>query len=515
MDNWTGGAHLAAGFERLLLPGRQMCPTRSRPAPPARYGDRRGKTVTEIAFQRPPRLHLWSLISTDGSPCGGSLRRDEPLAHRGSGSAPPRGCLAPVRNRGLGHAGRAMQSADRYVAVTDVGAPARTGGRHPDPLLETPNDPHHLGGDRSRVRGGSSAPSHPWRIASILSEFVDTYARVRITGPLGLHPVGGAAARPRGDRRTALPADEPGPPRAIRKSSCSGVSVPLTTSWGVYRHRPGEDSLETLDGPPISASSPRSSRTTGPPRPTEPGSPTTWCGCPPRAKAGAALIYAYGGFNAPWVPQSPPERDGRDRRGGRSCSSMPICAVAPSSVSSGGKGGACQNKQNCYADLYAVAEDLIARGAHDAGATGSDRWIERRADVRRRHHPTPRTFGRQSCRGCPFWTSSAECREPYGYVTSKLEFGEPGGPRRSAAHGGVLALPPGDGRHRVPGRLHRRRRYGPALPGLARAQVRRTPASGQHRRHAHPGPHLGERRPRLGHPTRTSRSPSTPNGWPS
>jgi prolyl oligopeptidase len=73
-----------------------------------------------------------------------------------------------------------------------------------------------------------------------------------------------------------------------------------------------------------------------------------------------ALLYAYGGFNAPWVPQYPSGMAAFVAAGG-----VFVHAHIRGGAEFGKEwwaGGRLRNKQNCYADLYAVAEDLVVRG---------------------------------------------------------------------------------------------------------------------------------------------------------
>jgi prolyl oligopeptidase len=146
----------------------------------------------------------------------------------------------------------------------------------------------------------------------------------------------------------------------------------LTESWGEYLHRPGADHIETLVEPEVridnavvedhwavSADGTRvpyhTVRLTG----VEPNRPQP------------TLIYAYGGFNGAWVPQFPGPMAAFVAGGG---------VLVHGHLRGGSElgfewwdGGRLKNKQNGYADLYAIADDLVVRGTTDAqrlGVTG-------------------------------------------------------------------------------------------------------------------------------------------------
>jgi prolyl oligopeptidase len=91
------------------------------------------------------------------------------------------------------------------------------------------------------------------------------------------------------------------------------------------------------------------------------------------------------------------------------------------------EGGRMRNKQNCYRDLYSVAEDLIAKGrttteqlAVTGGSNGglmSGVAITQRPDLWRAAVPR-----------VPLLDVLGACREPYGRAAIAEEFGDPEDP---------------------------------------------------------------------------------------
>lgn len=244
---------------------------------------------------------------------------------------------------------------DQYIAVTDIGG-AR-GRLIAIPLnAPDPNDPatwRELLPESAAVLRTVT----PVGEALYLTEFVDTYARVRIvdtTGKeLGQLPLPGRGAI----------CEEPFPitnlvPKGHPERFIFGFSS-FTTSPAIYSHAPGQPLLETLqesdallenalvedrwaiskDGTRVPYHIVRSERSSA----TEPQ---------------GTLIYAYGGFNVPSVPRFPGPMAAFVVAGG-----VFVHAHLRGGAEFGRawwEGGRMHNKQNCYEDLYAVAEDLIA-----------------------------------------------------------------------------------------------------------------------------------------------------------
>jgi prolyl oligopeptidase len=308
---------------------------------------------------------------------------------------------------------------DRYIAVTDLGA-AR--GRVVAIPLDspTPNDSKSweelVPESDAVIRSVVAAGEHLY-----ISEFVETYARVRIADLTGR--IVGEVPLPDRGAVGELPFPlmylaSRGQPDEFLFSFSS-----LTASWGVYRYRPGDEAVEALKAPDVrldsavvedywatSADGTRilyhTVRRLG-------------------VENGAALLYAYGGFNAPHVPQFPGPMAAFADAGG---------IFVSAHLRGGGEfgrewwyGGRRENKQNCYADLYAVAEDLIARGLTTSdrltvtgGSNGglmSGVAVTQRPDLWK--VVVPRV---------PILDLIGALREPYGFVACVAEFADPRDP---------------------------------------------------------------------------------------
>lgn len=132
-------------------------------------------------------------------------------------------------------------------------------------------------------------------------------------------------------------------------------------SWGVYRHLPGSEVVESVCAPAIRIEGAivedhwaRSEDGTLVPYHT--------VRLPTVGKAGPnpALIYAYGAFNIALLPEYP----------GAMAAFIAAGGIYVHGHIRGGaelglewwRAGRMKNKQHCYEDLYAIAEDLIAKG---------------------------------------------------------------------------------------------------------------------------------------------------------
>jgi prolyl oligopeptidase len=320
---------------------------------------------------------------------------------------------------------------NHYVAVTTVNAPR---GRIVAIPLDssTPNDPASW---KEIVPESEAVIRTLTPVGDQLysSEFVDTYARVRAFSNdgqlLGQVPLPGKGAL----------AELPFPmmnllPRGDSDSFVFGFSS-LTESWGEYIHRPGADRIETVREPEvridnaviedhwaISVDGTRVPYHTVRLKRVELNQPQP------------ALIYGYGGFNAPWIPQFP----------GPMAAFVAAGGIFVHTHLRGGsefgldwwEGGRLNNKQNGYADLYAIAEDLIAAGTTDAqhlGVTGGSNGglmagvaVTQRPDLWR--VAVPRV---------PILDLIGSFRNSYGRYASTAEFGDPDSPddvRRIAAY---------------------------------------------------------------------------------
>ena len=308
---------------------------------------------------------------------------------------------------------------DRYIAITDVGAPR--GGRLVALALDA-QDPNNVDCWQELV------PETEFVMRSVnlvgdmlyLSGFDETYSRIRIVDLNGY----GQCEVPL-PTRGAL-SEAPFPISALASKNhpdqfLFGFST-LIESPGIYRHSPGQDSVETLRVPQtyienasvedcwaISADGTRIPYHMVRPAHVKPGYPHP------------TLIYAYGGFNVPLVPQFPGPMAAFVAAGG---------VFVHAHLRGGGEfgvswweNGRLRNKQNGYEDLYAVAEDLIAKKhcipkmlALTGGSNGglmAGVALTQRPDLWR--VVVPRV---------PILDLVGTCREAYGRMCALLEYGD-------------------------------------------------------------------------------------------
>jgi len=244
---------------------------------------------------------------------------------------------------------------ERYIAVTDVGAPR---GR----LVAIPldaEDPNDSANWRELVAESDAALRSvtPVGEALYLTEFVDTYARVRIVDLDGKElgevplPGRGAVSELPFPLMNLVPKEHP-------EKFLFGFSS-LTVSPGIYSHAPGQKEIETLQAPQVRLENALvedrwAVSADGTRIPYHIVRLADVNGSRPQA----TLIYAYGGFNFPLVPQFPGPMAAFVAAGG-----VFVHAHLRGGAEFGfewWQGGRMSNKQNCYHDLYAIAEDLIA-----------------------------------------------------------------------------------------------------------------------------------------------------------
>ncbi|WP_235883891.1 prolyl oligopeptidase family serine peptidase [Saccharopolyspora elongata] len=246
---------------------------------------------------------------------------------------------------------------DEWIAVTDAGAPR---GRvvAVDLNSATPNEP---GSWRTIVPESEATIRSVRPVGDVLylAELVDTHAGVRIVDHDGAPR--GTVALPGKGALGEMPLAMMNILRPPAEDQAVFAFSTLTSSWGVYRHRPGEPRLETLREPAVRLED----------CVVEDGWATSEDGTRvpyhlvrrrdvqldrPRP----VLLWGYGGFGAPWVPQFPGTMAAFVASGG---------VFGHVHLRGGGElgrdwweDGRLRNKQNGYADLYAIAEDLIATG---------------------------------------------------------------------------------------------------------------------------------------------------------
>lgn len=135
----------------------------------------------------------------------------------------------------------------------------------------------------------------------------------------------------------------------------------LVQSWGVYRHVPGASTLETVRAPAVQIEDAvvtdhwaRSADGTLVPY------HTVHLQDVPKSGPAPTLLYAYGAFNLALLPEYPGAMAAFVAAGG-----IYVHGHIRGGAELGANwwhGGRLKNKQNCYADLYAIAEELIAKG---------------------------------------------------------------------------------------------------------------------------------------------------------
>ncbi|MBB4914919.1 prolyl oligopeptidase family serine peptidase [Streptosporangium saharense] len=245
---------------------------------------------------------------------------------------------------------------DSYVAVTDVGAPR---GRVVAIPLDTA-DPGDPGTWREIVPEGETVLRSLTPVGEhlYLSEFDRTFARVRIIDRSGT-VVGEVPLPGRGALSApffALTALAVGAPT---DDFVFAFSTP-TSSWGLYRHRPGEQEPETLIAPTVVLdASLEEGWAVAPDGVRVPYHVVCPSGSDP-ARPAPTLISAYGAANVPLLPQYQPDLAAFVAAGG---------VLVQAYLRGGGEFGRDwylaahrENKRVRDSDLVAVAEHLVAEG---------------------------------------------------------------------------------------------------------------------------------------------------------
>jgi prolyl oligopeptidase len=354
MDNWTGGVQWlpdSSGFffsaitgsaidfeQRAFLHRRLPRPTTI----PVDVAWSRAKDYRMVLLSQDGRYAVALEGLTSTLPIAVAHLADEPMRWR------------PFVTSNFGAvAGHIVR--DRYIAVTDVDAPR--GRLVAIPLdVEDPNNPANWQVllDESDATLRSVTPVGE---TLYLTEFVDTYARVRIVdldgkalGEVAL-PGRGAVSELPFQLMNLVPQGHP-------NTFLFGFSS-LTVSPGIYSHTLGLQGIETLKAPQVRLDNAVvedcwTMSADGTRIPYHVVHRAEVKGSLPQP----TLIYAYGGFNFPLVPQFPGAMAAFVAAGG-----VFVHAHLRGGAEYGREwweGGRLGNKQNCYQDLYAVAEDLIA-----------------------------------------------------------------------------------------------------------------------------------------------------------
>lgn len=356
MDNWTGGVQWlpdSTGFFFSAITGspiefqQQVYLHRREPAPTTKRVD-----IPWIGTQEYRMIE----VSGDGRHAVALERFHYPIpvAVAALGTQPLRwrSFITSTSGTVVGHA-----LGDRYIAITNVRAPR---GRLVAIQLEADN-PDDPDGWHELVAESSAVLSTVTPVGSVLylTEFVDTYSRVRVIDLGGKHleevdlPGRGAVAEAPSPMTNAVTRGH---------SDCFLFAFSsLTVSTGIYCHTPGHAEVETLQEPLVRledtvvedhwAISKDGTRV-----PYHLVRRTNVNVCKPQP----TLIYAYGGYNAPLLPQFPGPMAALVAAGG-----VFVHAHLRGGAEFGcdwWQGGRMREKQNCYDDLYSVAEDLIAKG---------------------------------------------------------------------------------------------------------------------------------------------------------
>lgn len=417
MDNWTGGVHWlpdSSGFFFTAIAGaaadfRQTVYLH-------RLASSQNPLPVEVSWSREKDWRM-VVVSRDGCHAVAleGLTHPIPIAIAKLGKAPPH--WRPFVTDLVGTlAGHIVDG--QYIAVTDVGA--RRGRLVAVSLdSDTPNDPASW----QELVPESEATLRtvtPVGDTLYLTEFLDTYARVRCVDKQG--NVLGEVPMPQRGAVGELPFPlmnlvAKGHPTQYLFAFSSFMS-----SWAVYRHVSPSGSIELLKDSEIRLADVV----------VEDNWATSMDGTRVpyhlvrRADVDAStpqptLVYAYGGFNVPLVPQFP----------GPMAAVVAAGAVFVHAHLRGGaefghtwwQGGRMSQKQNCYDDLYAIAEDLISANRSTANllalSGGSNGGLM--AGVALTQRPE---LWRVVVPRVPMMDLIGACREAYGRMCIQMEYAD-------------------------------------------------------------------------------------------
>lgn len=318
---------------------------------------------------------------------------------------------------------------DELIGVTDVDAPR---GR----LVAVPlnvADPNNTTEWRELVPQGKQVLRTATPVGDLLylTELVDTYSALRVVdfngvdagvvrlpgkGSVMEYPFPLMSLFPRGDSATIL----------------FGFSS-FTQSPTLCRHMPGFADCEVLQGPAVTL---RQAEVEDRWAVSADGTSVPYHLVGNRVDSGLprpTLIYAYGGYNDPFPPKFPGPMAAFVTAGG---------LLVHAHLRGGGElgrdwweGGRMAAKQNCYDDLYAIAEALIADGISAsetlAVVGGSNGGLM--AGVAATQRPD---LWAAAVPRVPLLDLIGACRSPYGRQAIEEELGDPENPndiRRLAA----------------------------------------------------------------------------------
>lgn len=427
MDNWSGGAQWlsdSSGFFLSAIDGRAVDFTQH----VYLYRHKAGPATErlDIPWQQPVDYRMVS-VSADGRTAVAVERMvdprpvaladlDDPEFARG-GPLRWRPFITDLEGVLAGHV-----VGSRYVAVTNVDAPK---GRIVSIPLDAPK-PNDSSTWLELVSESDAVLRTVYVIGDrlVLSELVDTYARARVLSQqgevLGQVPLPGRGAF----------SEFPFPamnlvPRGHSHQFLFNFST-LTNSWGTYRYRIETGTVETLQSPAATLSNAVVE--------------DRWATSADGTKVPyhlvhrrdvdidqvqPTMIYAYGGFNVPLVPQYP----------GAMAAFVAAGGVFVHGHLRGGAelgsdwwlGGRYTNKQNGYSDLFAIAEHLVESGVARQGTmaiTGASNGGHM-AGVAVTQRPdlwavaVPRV---------PVLDIIGACRDPYSRLAVSVDIGDPNDP---------------------------------------------------------------------------------------
>jgi prolyl oligopeptidase len=417
MDNWTGGAQWLPDSSGFFFSGIEGAPTEFRQNV---YLHRRLPEARTIALDIPwTTLKDWRMVivSRDAKYAVAIERLTSPIpvaiAALDRDDLQWQPFVTSIAGTVAGHV-----IGDHYVAVTDVDAPR---GR----LVRIPlhaQDPNDSQSWQELVAESTAVLRTVTPVARqlYLTEYVDTYAQVRVVDRDGRHledvplPGRGAISELPFPMMNLFPKGHP-------EHFLFGFSS-FVSSWATYSHQPGKSGLDVLSEPKVRLDNivvedrwVKSSDGARIPY------HVVRCSDVSADQSRPTLLYAYGGFNVPLVPQFPGPMAAFVAAGG-----VFVHAHLRGGAEFGldwWRGGRLERKENCFLDLYAVAEDLVAAQictkeslALTGGSNGG-----LLAGVALTQRPE---LWRVVVPRVPMLDLIGACREPYGRMCVSMEYAD-------------------------------------------------------------------------------------------